>query len=181
MRVCIYVCYIYAHMHIYMKNCAIFSTVMSFELNKHSNYDKRISYRAPHELIHEFRRAHRLREVWHQRLILEIIPTFIRRTLASRRSCFTVFWAIAKLLVAALLLDMTEFNSGSYRVPLLTFRHWDRIKTHFPARSFKVKRMRIHFFYTPLRPQSKQTPNILWITKSSNKLKHYSVKALTVH
>lgn len=34
--------------------------------------------------------------------------TLIRRTLASRRSCFTAFWAMTKLLLAALLFDMTE-------------------------------------------------------------------------
>lgn len=50
-------------------------------------------------------------------LKLEGKPTFIRRTLASRRSCFTVFWAIAKLLVAALLLDMTDPDRESLVVP----------------------------------------------------------------
>lgn len=40
--------------------------------------------------------------------------TFIRRTLASKRSCLTVFWAMARLLVAALLFDMT--GSKPWRV-----------------------------------------------------------------
>lgn len=44
-----------------------------------------------------------LMEVWSC-----VYITLIRRTLASRRSCFTAFWAMTKLLLAALLFDMTE-------------------------------------------------------------------------
>lgn len=60
----------------------------------------------------------------------EVKRTFIRRTLASRRSCFTVFCAMARLLVAALLLDMTK--KVTYQSAVLTFqREFGLVLQHY--------------------------------------------------
>lgn len=52
----------------------------------------------------------------------KVAHTFIRRTLASKRSCLTVFWAMARLLVAALLFDMTGSNPGEFERSQALFR-----------------------------------------------------------
>lgn len=87
------------------------------------------------------------------RLKLEVEPTFIRRTLASRRSCFTVFWAIARLLVAALLLDMTE-SELTLRTQSCQFQS-ARVREQHPVGSLKIKVTFIHLTFIR-RPQIKR-------------------------
>lgn len=62
----------------------------------------------------------------------KVIRTFIRRTLASKRSCFTVFWAMARLLVAALLFDMTGPDRAEFgrSQTLFTFQRPPSVRPH---------------------------------------------------